>query len=120
MHNPGEFSTYVYRVVVGGFDLSWDALKQFCESRGLKYVPELRRELHRDFTVEEWLDVKYAPHFPRAVPLDPKSPCDEGVTVRVEGITPLVLKAKSPLFLVHEGHSADAGRADIEEEEGVA
>lgn len=54
----------------------------------------------------------------RAVPLDSESPCDEGVTVRAEGITPLVLKAKSPLFLVAEGHSADAGR-DIEDEEGA-
>lgn len=117
MHNPGEFSTYVYRVVVGGFDLSWDALKQFCESRGLKYVPELWRGLHRDFDVDQWMDTSYGGN---AVPLDPESPCDEGVTVRAEGITPLVLKAKSGLFLLHEGHEADAGRADIEEEEGVA
>ena len=117
MHSPGEFSTYVYRVVVGGFDLSWDALKQFCESRGLKYVPELWRGLHRDFDVDRWMDTTYGGN---AVPLDPKSPCDEGVTIRAEGITPLVLKAKSGLFLIHEGHEADAGRADIEEEEGVA
>lgn len=113
----GEHAVYIYRVVVGGFDLSWDALKQFCEQRGLKHVPELGRFEHGYFIADPWLDTRYRDSFPQAVPLDPSSPCDEGVTVRAEGITPVVLKAKSPLFLVHESKASDKGQTDTEEDQ---
>jgi hypothetical protein len=42
---------------------------------------------------------------------------DEGVVVRKEGITPYVLKAKSPIFLGHESKLLDAEVVDLESEE---
>lgn len=44
---------------------------------------------------------------------------DEGVCLRVEGITPLVVKAKSPLFLQHETKMLDQGVTDTEAEEAL-
>jgi hypothetical protein len=45
---------------------------------------------------------------------------DEGVCLRTEaGLTPFVVKAKSPEFLRHETKMLDKGALDIEAEEGV-
>lgn len=116
---PGEHRVYVYRVTIGGVDLHWNAVKAFCEQRGLTTVPELDTGLHSDFQPSEWLDRKFQlSGYPNAVPLDPSSPVDEGVVVRWDGgLAPTVLKLKSPEFFIFEGISADAGKADIEEEE---
>lgn len=117
-HAKGTFSVYVYRVTIGGVDLHWNAVKAFCEQRGLKTVPELATQVHRDFVPENWTDLRFYQMYPNAISLDDESPVDEGVVIRWDGgLAPTVLKLKSPQFFVYEGISADAGKADIEEEE---
>lgn len=116
----GEQRLLVYRVAVvtgdgGLYDLPWEGVKQFCQARGLEVTPELWSGYHSDFVPEFYLDAKYAPHYPGALPLDDDSPCDEGVCVRWDGGTvPVVLKAKSPIFLGHEEKLLEAEAEDIE------
>lgn len=120
----GTNELYVYRVAMVSnqgmlVDLSWDLVKEFCRDRGIKYVPELWRGRHADFVVEDWLDTDYHKTlhggYPQAVPLHKNSPCDEGVCVRVDGIAPYILKAKSPEFLAHESKMLDKEVVDMEE-----
>lgn len=119
----GENELYVYRVAIVTnqgllVDLSWNQVKEFCRDRGLKYVPELWKGMHKYFDVDEWIDKKYAEMgIKDAVPLAKESPVDEGVCVRVDGIAPYILKAKSPLFFEHETKMLDEEAPDIEEEE---
>ena len=54
--------------------------------------------------------------YPQAVQLDPESPVDEGVCVRVDGMAPYILKAKGPLFREHETKMLDAEAEDLESE----
>lgn len=116
----GEAHLYVYRVAVVTadghlFDLSWQGVKDFCTERGLKHVPELWSGRHSEFVAEDWLDRKfYQVGYPQAVPLSKDSPCDEGVCVRMDGQLPVVLKAKSPVFLGFETASLDRGEVDLE------
>jgi hypothetical protein len=113
---------YVYRVAIvtnGGLlvDLSWEATKEFCRDKGLKHVPELWVGMHRYFKAEDWLDKNFfAEGYKNAIPLDNESPCDEGVCIRVDGIAPYILKAKSPRFLEHETKMIDEGANDTEEQ----
>ena len=44
-----------------------------------------------------------------AIPLCAESPCDEGIVIRQDGLTPTLLKWKSPLFLEHETKELDSG-----------
>jgi hypothetical protein len=140
---------YIYRVaLVNGqgriVDLSWEQVKEFCRDNALKYVPELwtgtvseltkvtnpkRKEgepeilaiqdwfLDKHFEEFGWEGVKPGMH---AVPLAKESPCDEGVCVRVDGLAPYILKAKSPLYNLHETKMADEEATDLEEEGSVA
>lgn len=118
----GEAHLYVYRVAVvtddgNIFDLSWDAVKEFCNERGLRYVPEMWAGFHKDFPVEEFLDKNFRKEVASneaTVPLSPDSPCDEGVCIRVEGLAPRILKAKSPVFLGHETAMLDKEVVDLE------
>lgn len=120
----GVAELYVYRVTTINedgrtVDLSWPAVKEFCSSVGLETVPELAA----DYAVSEeyvdgFLDVRLADRYSQALPTD-GSMVDEGVCLRVEGITPFVVKAKSPEFLRHETKMLDKGALDIEAEEGV-
>jgi RNA ligase-like protein len=118
----GECELYIYRVAVVTnqgmlVDLSWEQVKEFCRDRGLKHVPELWVGMHKYFKVEDWLDKNYfAEGYKQAVPLDDNSPCDEGVCVRVDGIAPYILKAKSPMFFEHETKMIDEGAVDTEED----
>lgn len=118
----GNNSLYIYRVTTVNpqgvqVDLSWDAVQQFCRNNGLKSVPELWSGRHKNFKPEDWLDKKYEDEFTQAVPLSPESPVDEGVCIRAEGITPTILKLKSPLFFEHETKMLDEEAVDMEEEE---
>lgn len=124
-HGTNEF--YVYRVAqINGqgilTDLSWDQVKEFCRDRGMRTVPELWRGKHQDFNPEEWLDTNYHEElhggYPQAVPLDPESPCDEGVCIRVDGLAPYITKLKSPEFYVHESKMQDEQAFDAEEDLG--
>lgn len=119
----GQNKLYIYRITVVNedgvaLDLSWDQVVEFCHNNGLDYVPELWRGKFSDFNVDEWLNVGYNKlGFSKAIPLCDSSPCDEGVCVRREGITPYVTKAKSPDFLVHETKQIDSGNVDTESAE---
>ena len=44
-----------------------------------------------------------------AVPLCSESPCDEGIVIRQDGLTPTFLKWKSGLFLEYETKELDSG-----------
>lgn len=118
----GTCEMYVYRVAMVSnqgllVDLSWEQVKEFCRDRDLKHVPELWVGMHRYFKAEEWLDKNYFKEgYKNAVPLADESPCDEGVCVRVDGIAPYILKAKSPEFLNHETKMLDEGALDTEEQ----
>lgn len=117
---------YVYRVAfVNGqglvVDLSWDQVVEFCKDRGLHPVPELWRGAKKDLPdelLQQWfIDKRFRDEgYPQAVPLDPESPVDEGVCVRVDGLAPYILKAKGPLFREHETKMLDAEAEDLESE----
>lgn len=118
----GTSNLYVYRVAMVTnqgmlVDLSWEQVKEFCRDRGLNHVPELWVGMHKYFHAEDWLDKNYfASGYKNAVPLDDRSPCDEGVCVRVDGLAPYILKAKSPMFFDHETKMIDKGAVDTEED----
>lgn len=119
----GQRELYVYRVLHINpdgqtADLSWNEVKEFCTNLGLKYVPELWIGWHVTIPeVGQWLDVKHHDLYPNAVPCSAK--VDEGVCIRRDGLIPLILKAKSPLFLQHETKMLDKGVIDTEEAEAV-
>lgn len=106
----GTKALYVYRIAHINpqgisVDLSWDQVKEFCKDRGLTHVPEFGRfstsELEE--SVEDFLDVRFADELSYAgcLPLD-KGLVDEGICIRVDGLVPYILKAKSPKFLRYE------------------
>ncbi|WP_326554640.1 RNA ligase family protein [Micromonospora sp. NBC_01813] len=115
----GTARLYVYRVVTvnpdgQAVDLSWTALKEFCANVGLHVVPELKVALWAsEELVQEFMDVRYADEYSAALPTDGDM-VDEGICLRVEGITPTVVKAKSPEFLRHETKLLDQGVEDME------
>lgn len=118
----GESALYVYRVTVvtndgHQFDLSWEGVKEFCAQQGFNHVPELTNGPHEMFDPEAWIDKTYSEFFPNAVRLSDPNTVDEGVVVRAEGIVPIVLKAKSPIFLRYESATLDAEVIDIETEQ---
>ena len=122
--DPGQNDLYIYRVAMVSnqgmlVDLAWDLVKEFCRDRGIKHVPELWRGQHMNFNAEDWLNKNFHKElhggYPQAVPLADDSPCDEGVCVRVDGIAPYILKAKSPDFLQMESENLDKGVIDTEE-----
>lgn len=109
---------YVYRVVTINpdgqtFDLAWPVVKDLCAAIGLRHVPELWNGFHRDLNIEDFLDIRHMVHFREAV--DSRGPVDEGVCIRRDDRTPLILKAKSPEFLRHETKLLDKGIESIEE-----
>ncbi len=123
----GTCELYVYRVATitpDGImsDLSWPAVKAFCHERGLKHTPEwftssercevetavegIRDSMGLKFTdvSEGWVDYPVA--------LGDKSPCDEGVVIRVDSersVLPEFYKAKSQEFLEYESKMLDKG-----------
>lgn len=127
---PGTCELYVYRVATVNSkgviaDLSWEGVKEFCRSLGLKWTPELWdgymfAEADYEYrVVEDWsqryLDTRYADgDYPHAVPLSNPKTVDEGICVRIEGQVPRVFKAKSPLFLEHETKALDSNEFDME------
>jgi hypothetical protein len=115
----GTCELYVYRVAfVNGqgriVDLAWDQVVEFCLDLGLKHVPELWRGPMGDLDVETWLDIKFNDLLGIGVPLAKESPCDEGICIRVDGLAPYVLKAKSPKFFQHETKMLDKEAIDLE------
>lgn len=131
----GQADLYIYRVAfVNGeglvTDLTWDQVKEFCRDRGLKHVAEMWRGPIEDLTkytnktkkimaIDKYMNINYAEKGFNTVPLAKESVCDEGVCVRVDGLTPYVLKAKSSDFLEHESKMQDQEARDLEEEQEV-
>lgn len=125
---PGECELFVYRVAFVNAqgviaDLSWDGVKEFCRSIGLRHTPELERiylspsdELEA-YLKHVYLDVRLSEgdEFEEApVPLSDPKTVDEGICVRVEGVVPHIYKVKSPVFLEHETKQLDSGVSDLE------
>lgn len=122
----GKCELYIYRITninPDGFttDLHWKQVKEFCEKNGLKYVPQLgiywmHELIDNDFKIiKDLMNVRYLESGIRnAVWLGENNLVDEGVCIRSEGITPTILKAKSPLFLEHETKVLDTGEEDLE------
>jgi hypothetical protein len=105
-------------------ELSWDALVEFCKSVGVGTVAELWRGRHCDFDPQAFMDKRFHElGYTQCEPLEKgtkKAPIvDEGVVVRAEGLRPLLLKAKSPLFLGLETKLLDAGEVDLESAESA-
>lgn len=117
---PGTSELYVYRVAMVNakgvvVDLSWPQVRQFCYERDLKHVPDLWEGPHSAFVPEEWIDRRLNDEYLHALPIgDDKKLVDEGVCVRADGLKPVILKAKSPIFLAHETKLLDKEVLDIE------
>ncbi len=112
----GQAKLYVYRIAQineSGLsrDLPWDQVKSFCVEAGIEHVPQLWEGLGFEDYVNMFLDCKLFQRFPTALPVEV---VDEGVCVRRDGTIPLVLKAKSPMFLELESGQLDKGVADME------
>lgn len=125
-HAVGECTLYVYRVAYineRGYmaDLSWEQVRQFCDERGIKHVPEIlsgpwQEGAEKDIA-DDLLDKNYSKDSGATkdymVPL-PEGTVDEGVCIRRDDMVPLILKAKSPKFYEHETKLNDKGHLDIE------
>jgi hypothetical protein len=110
-------------------DLSWDGVKAFCTARGWKWTPELARLYPED--VDGWLesvkDARFLDEWNEGVPLAEQpldlshdKTVDEGVVIRQDGLVPVLLKAKSAVFLEHETKMLDKGEQDLESLEAIA
>jgi hypothetical protein len=130
----GTNELYVYRVTFvtpdgRQVDLPWNQVKTFCAANGLKVVPEID-VVTRNFygtpdALEDWVQRFMDQRFvdlplwgEDAVPTE-EGTVDEGVALRVDTdrLTPLILKAKSPIFLGYETEQLDSGvdaDADVE------
>lgn len=122
----GTAEFYVYRVAQINSeglstDLGWRQLKEFCGNLGLKHVPEVsinnfRQALDTNF-IEQLMNRRlHDIGFSSCLQLSDLSSVDEGVCIRRDGLTPLILKAKSPKFLEHETKLLDQQISDIEAE----
>lgn len=110
---------YVYRIAIVNSkgqttDLSWDSVVEFCTKNGIKAVPELWRGKIGKFNLKKYMDKVYSKTHKTALPLGKDDIVDEGIVLRVEGLTPYLMKAKSPLFYQHETEVLDTGVEDLE------
>lgn len=120
----GTCDLFIYRVAVINnqgivLDLTWPQVQEFCRDRGLKAVPELYGgPMPTEQEIRDWyIDKSFRKEgYPQAIELDRESPCDEGVCIRLDGLTPYILKAKSPVFLEHETKMLDEEAEDLEAE----
>lgn len=128
---PGTNDLYVYRVATVNpdgviSDLSWDQVRGFCDSRGLKYVPELWRGAKKDFILEAFEEKNFSDEY-RSVTY-PDAPVrlstggtgkDEGIAIRVEGTqqVPALFKVKNASHYEFETKVLDAGEEDLEAQE---
>ena len=119
---PGTHELFVYRVAFVNpcgvmVDLSWPQVREFCRDRDLNHVPDLWEGPHSDLVAEDWLDARFADYgYPEALPLGSnKKLVDEGICIRADGLAPVILKAKSPIFLGHETSLMDKGEINLED-----
>lgn len=117
----GTCQLYVYRVAfvnAAGLvtDLPWDSMVEFCDRYGLKAVPEIWRGKVKDFDATKYIDKRLNDEYTHCLALDKPELVDEGVCLRIDRLTPYILKAKSPIFLQHESKILDTGTVDLETE----
>ena len=124
---PGTCELYVYRIAVVNVrgvvvDLSWPQVREWCSNNDLRHVPDLWGGPHSEFIPEQWIDRRFADDgLPGTLPLGTnKKLVDEGVCIRADGLTPVILKAKSPIFLGHETALLDKDVVDIESDQSEA
>lgn len=119
----GKSEIYIYRVSVitpSGYivDLSWLEVTQFCQRMGLNHVPLVWSGWCKDFHVTEFLDKRFRDelylHGTVLLSGHGDQYVDEGVCIRVDSLSPLIMKAKSPIFLQHESKMADQDVVDID------
>lgn len=126
----GHAELYVYRVQTVNpqgvaADLPWDAVRRFCDERGLKHVPELFRIPATEVDgylaaaedaafYDDWSQSFADVYVDIPLPLSDPNSVDEGVVIRQEGLEPVILKAKSQAFLEYESKQLDTAEADIE------
>lgn len=122
----GEAQLYIYRIAIVNnqgvvTDLSWEQIKEFCSKNNLNHVPEVWSGRLADFKAEDFIDKRlFESGYKNCLYLgDNKSLVDEGVCVRIDGLTPRILKAKSPIFLEHETALLDTGEEDLESSQNV-
>jgi hypothetical protein len=135
----GTNDLYVYRVAVitnSGdlWDLSWDQVVHFCQTRGLKHVPELWRGPKEAFRLEDFVEKNFSAeqygerldgkhlYVDEPVPLsDGGTGADEGIAIRVDrgGNIPLLFKYKNDSHYLYETAQLDSGEVDIESEESA-
>lgn len=127
---------YVYRVATVNpdgiiVDLTFPQMKEWCKKNGFKHVPELWSGRHDSFklVLETFQEVQYAKlnkehrektgqnlYIDEPIDNNRKSP-EEGVCIRVDGLTPYILKMKNQSFLLNETLQLDTGVEDMESAE---
>lgn len=130
----GESELYVYRVVQMnpdgiGVDLTHKQVREFCKNNGFNVVPELITLLHSEFKElrESFVEINFASKYRQmadlTTPFYKDRPIDngdkfpeEGVCIRVDGLTPYILKMKNQSFLIGESKQLDTGEVDLESE----
>lgn len=122
----GTCELYVYRVAfVNGqgvvTDLSWEHVKEFCNDRAIKFVPELAKKIYVDFKADDYLNKRfYDEGWSNALDIpEDKKLVDEGICIRVDRMAPYILKAKSSIFLEHESKMLDEQAVDLEAQESA-
>lgn len=117
----GKAELYIYRIAFVNnqgiiADLSWQQVKEFCAKNGLKHVPELWTGKKSDFKPDDFMNKRFFESgYRHCVYLGDKPDIvDEGVCIRVDGLQPVIFKAKCSKFLEHETNLLDQGAEDIE------
>lgn len=122
----GTTQSYVYRIASvneDGFmvDWGWDQIKYWCDSVGMKHVPEVFYGRFKDFDYTIYENKKFNEDLglSQCLPLDEGAPCSEGLVIRkIDGNpVPYLTKYKSPEFYLHEGNEINCGRVDMETQE---
>lgn len=122
---------YIYRIAIVNSqglltDLSWEQVKEFCNKNGLKYTPEIGTYTIEELTandfekVKSFLDVRYFESgMKNCIWLGDNDLVDEGICLRIDGLTPRIYKSKSPKFLEHETALLDTGEEDLESSQNI-
>lgn len=125
---PRTTEMYVYRIAIVNergltTDLSWEQVKEFCVNNGLKYTPEIFQGrlielIERDFALlNRYMNIRYHDELKLSNTVylgENKDIVDEGVCIRIDGLTPRIYKAKCSKFLEHETNLLDKGEEDLE------
>lgn len=126
---PGIRELYVYRVAIVNEDgvlrdLSWDQVKKFAYTYGLKHTPELWRGPKLALSLDAFTEKRFIEEYglgagypDRPVGLsEGGTGKDEGIVIRVDrgGDVPYLLKYKNNSFYLHETAELDEGQETIE------